>query len=73
MILTEVMKIKVALNELQKCIPTSMEAFTPSKYFQCKEMLPINSVDELIAYDSNIQKETNFKTDFVRHLVGCLQ
>lgn len=66
MILTEVMKIKVALNELQKCIPAGMEAFTPSKYFQCKEFLPINSLEELKIYDFNIQNGTNFKTDYVR-------
>lgn len=66
MILTEVMKIKVALSELQRCIPVKLETRTTSKNFQCKELLPINSLEELAIYDSYIENGTNFKSDYVR-------
>lgn len=67
MILTEVKKIKVALSELQRCIPVKLDTFTTTaKHFECKELLPINSVDELIAYDSYIKQGTDFKADYVR-------
>lgn len=68
MILTEVKKIKVALSELQRSIPVKMENFTTAKNFQCKELLPINSLDELKVYDSCIKTRTDFKADYVRTL-----
>lgn len=68
MILTEVKKIKVALSELRRSIPVKMENFTTAKSFQCKELLPINSLDELKVYDSCIKNGTDFKADFVRKL-----
>lgn len=66
MILTEVKKIKVALSELQRCIPGKMETFATAKLYQCRELLPINSLDELQIYDSYIENGTDFKADYVR-------
>lgn len=68
MILTEVKKIKDALSELQRCIPVKIDTFTAAKHFQCKELLPINSLDELRTFDSYIKKGTDFKADYVRNL-----
>lgn len=67
MILTEVKKIKVALSELQRCSPVKTETFNAAKHFRCKELLPINSLDELRAYDSYIKNGSDFKADFVRN------
>lgn len=69
MLLTEVKKIKVALSVLQRCIPAKTETFTAAKRFECKELLPINSLDELIAYDSHIKQGADFKADYVRDFV----
>lgn len=62
MILTEVKKIKVALSELKRCIPVKMEKAKP---FQCKDLLPINSLDELKLFDSYIKTGTDFRADYV--------
>ncbi|XP_037035567.1 longitudinals lacking protein, isoforms H/M/V isoform X12 [Bradysia coprophila] len=69
MMLTEGKKIKVALSELQRCIPIKMGNFTAGKQFECKDLLPISSLDELEVFDSYLKTGTQLKADYTEYLL----
>ncbi|KAG4071429.1 hypothetical protein HA402_011583 [Bradysia odoriphaga] len=69
MIVTEVKKIKVALSELQRCIPIKIRNFTAGKKFECKDLLPISSLDELEVFDSYLKTRTELTADFTEYLL----
>lgn len=71
MMLKEVKKIKISMSELQRCIPVTMETVTIAKQFECKDVLPISSLDELKLFDSYIKNGTDFKADYVRTRLLC--
>lgn len=54
--------MKINIREIQRGYPTSGNAID----YVCKNSLPIDSIDDLVAFDKTMNENDDFKVEYVR-------